>query len=99
MADSVNIFNPFWTFFFVFFLFYNIFFMFHHFSFHTGEKKSQPFIPQKEVIAPKQGPRVATTTSELPDYGQQLIANTPDTIPKAQPGKPLPATAYVRPEV
>jgi len=73
--------------------------MFHHFSFHTGEKKSQPFIPQKEVIAPKQGPRVATTTSELPDYGQQLIANTPDTIPKAQPGKPLPATAYVRPEI
>ena len=57
------------------------------------------FIPQKEVIAPKQGPRVATTTSELPDYGQQLIANTPDIIPKSQTGKPLPATAYVRPEI
>lgn len=53
-------------------------------------------MPQKEVIAPKQGPRVATKTSELPDYKQPLIANTPDIIPASQPGKALPATAYVR---
>tara|TARA_R110001592_G_scaffold18816_17_gene77878 strand:- start:4869 stop:5168 length:300 start_codon:yes stop_codon:yes gene_type:complete len=99
MADSVNIFNPFWTFFFIFFLFYNIFFLFHHFSFHTEEKKAPPFIPQKQVIDPKQGPRVATKTSELPDYGQQLIANSPDIIPKPPQGQTtgqtLPATAYI----
>lgn len=95
MANSVNIYNPFWTFFFIFFLFYNIFFLFHHFSFHTGEKKATPFIPQKEVIAPLRGPVVARKTSELPDYGQQMLANTPNIIPKQQPGQPSPDSAYV----
>ena len=96
MADSVNIYNPFSTFFFIFFLFYNIFFLFHHFSFHSPEKKIPPFVPQKEVIAPREGSGIATKTSELPDYGQQLIANTPDTIPQPIENQPQPLTAYVR---
>ena len=96
MTDSVNIYNPFWTFFFIFFLFYNIFFLIHHISFYTSEKKAVPFIPQKEVVAPELGPRVATKNSELPDYGQELIANAPNAIPQIIPGKPIPATPYIR---
>ena len=95
MADSVNIFNPFWTFFFIFFLLYNIFFLFHHFSFYSPEKKAIPFKPQKLTKAPKQGPMIARTTDELPiPKGIPLLANSPDEIPKNIPGQRMPATAY-----
>jgi len=70
--------------------------MFHHFSFHSPEKTIPPFKPQKRLIAPNEGTKVATTTKELQDYGQQFVANTPDLVPQSKQGsnQPQPLTAY-----
>lgn len=96
MTDKVNIYNPFWTFFFIFFLLYNLFLLVHHFSFSSGEKKIVPFKPQKETVPLNYIRPVATKNTQLPDYGQQLIANSTDIIPPLVKGKPEIPTAYVR---
>lgn len=96
MSNNVNIYNPFWTFFFIFFLIYNIFLIVHHFSFNASQKSVVPFKPQQETIPLKYIRPVATKNSQLPDAGQVMIANSPDVIPKIVPGKPEIPTAYQR---